>query len=466
MMFKKQHPPSTYIVGLGFFLFLVFSTTIGSLFFLKSKLSQHHETILSSTQDLIPAMRLRSALENAVASDRGFLLTGRLDFIDRLEASVRDFENQLIELKSRARTVEDERLIAVIEKETQEHHDALEHLLALRTKDGMSDQALAVLKEQVFPERFDVQDSVRALVDYKEQVSTKMETDSRAASAKAATRTIIVTSLSLMLLIWLSLLLSRKLAFLYEESKKSEKKIQKLARELARSNAELERFASVASHDLRSPLNTLTSFGTLLQERAQNWNDPESEKFLGHITRGAKKMRELIDNLINYAQVNNGKITSQSVSLEELMKEIKSGLQTELAMTKTVLFYEDLPELVGDPIQLRQLFQNLIANSIRYRSSESPLIRIIARDKGSQWEISVKDNGIGMDMKHTESIFKPFIRLHSHDDRPGTGLGLTICKSVVERHGGKIWVRSEKGMGTEFFFTLPKVSAQMDKLGS
>jgi light-regulated signal transduction histidine kinase (bacteriophytochrome) len=253
------------------------------------------------------------------------------------------------------------------------------------------------------------------------------------------------------------------LAVELDERRRSEQLQAHYAEDLKRSNAELEEFAYVASHDLQEPLRMVASFTQLLAKRYQGKLDQDADEFIGFAVDGATRMQQLIQDLLAYSRVGSrGKplaptecnvildlaLTNLFKALEESGAEVTSG---------------PLPTVLGDEVQLVQLFQNLIANAIKFRGTAPPVIRISAREDDGDWRFAVQDNGIGIALAHQDRIFKIFQRLHHRSDYPGTGIGLAICKKIVERHGGRLWVESEEGRGATFFFTIPK-EAHRDRL--
>ncbi len=434
-------------------------------FVLKAEVSARHKLILDYTHSLIPAERMNSALQAYVASERGFLLTGDPDFSERLRAADEEFQKHLGELREWIRTSRGDQYLSEIVTAEKQHRAAVDRIHALRRKEGLNDTIISTFQNEVFPRRQKLQNLVNSLVQYKEQELLRVEEESKRASAWTVTIIMFLAGFSILLLGILSLLFSRKLVRLYTDAKESEEKIRGLASELSRSNAELERFASIASHDLRSPLNTITNFGKLLERRIKELGDNGAQEYLSFMVDGATKMRELVDDLLDYARISNGEKHFEKIDLAEVIDEVRVTLRKEIEADGAQIVCGKLPEVFGDRVQLRQLFSNLIGNAIKYKSEHKPIIRISVSEEEAGWRISVSDNGIGLDMQYADQIFLPFKRLHSYEERPGTGLGLPICRSVVERHGGKIWLTSEVGKGTEFLITFPKVLKQQARTG-
>jgi PAS domain S-box-containing protein len=239
------------------------------------------------------------------------------------------------------------------------------------------------------------------------------------------------------------------------ERKRVEQALQQSRLELERSNTELERFASVASHDLREPLRAVAGFANLLKKRFGGRLDEEANEYIEFILDGTSRMQELIDALLMYSRVGTQGKDFEPTNSEDVLKKAISNLAMAIEESEAVVSHDPLPVVNADCVQLEQLFQNLLGNAIKFRSEERPKIHLGVKRKESEWKFSVKDNGIGIDPKHAERIFVIFQRLHTREKYPGTGMGLAICKRIIERHGGRIWVESEAGKGSTFYFTLP-----------
>lgn len=227
------------------------------------------------------------------------------------------------------------------------------------------------------------------------------------------------------------------------------------AQELSNSNKELERFAYVVSHDLQEPLRMVTSFLQLLEKKYGNTLDDKAKEYISYAVGGAKRMKELILDMLEYSRVSSVEIAYDIVDLDGIIKEVRLTLLPNLENATVVS--SDLPQVKGIRSQFAQLLQNLIGNALKYRNTErNTLVEVTAKEQQEEWEIRVSDNGIGIDDKHFEKIFVIFQRLHDRNNYSGTGIGLAICKRIVEKHGGKIWVESELGKGSSFIFTIPK----------
>jgi len=239
------------------------------------------------------------------------------------------------------------------------------------------------------------------------------------------------------------------------EQHRTERLLKKHMEELERSNAELEQFAYVASHDLQEPLRTISTFMNLLKSRYGELFDDRAKDYIGFAIDGANRMRTLINDLLVYARLNKPVDETQLQPLENAVNKALEGLRGTVSETRATIRVESLPSLNYNVAQISQLFQNLIANALKFRSNEVPKINISAREVDDVWEISVWDNGIGIAPEDQQRIFSMFQRVHGRSVYEGTGIGLALCKKVVELHGGKIWVESRLGEGSRFVFTLP-----------
>ena len=227
--------------------------------------------------------------------------------------------------------------------------------------------------------------------------------------------------------------------------------------ELKRSNTELEQFAYVASHDLQEPLRMISGYTSLLAKRYKGSLDQDADTFIAYAMDGANRMRSLINDLLSYSRVGTKGKDFALTDCESVLAKTLTSLQMLIQESGATVTHDLLPTVMGDSGQLAQLFQNLIGNGIKYRNSRAPEIHVSCRREGQDWLFAVKDNGIGIDPQYAERIFIIFQRLHTRQEYPGTGIGLAVCKRIVERHGGRIWVESTLGQGSTFWFTIPAV---------
>ena len=232
--------------------------------------------------------------------------------------------------------------------------------------------------------------------------------------------------------------------------------LTEMVSKLKTSNRELEQFAHVASHDLQEPLRMVASFTQLLERRYKGQLDEDADDYIGFIVEGAQRMKSLIDDLLTFSRLNTEPCKYEPVLIEVALDDVIFNLKSSIEENNVTITYDHLPTVMGDLSQIRQLFQNLISNAIKFHGDEPPKIHISAKEYEKEWLFRVSDNGIGINRNHQEQIFSIFKRLHTRKDYEGTGIGLAICKSIVERHGGRIWVESEENNGANFYFNMCK----------
>lgn len=235
----------------------------------------------------------------------------------------------------------------------------------------------------------------------------------------------------------------------------AEERLARKVEELARSNAELEQFAYVASHDLQEPLRMVTAYTQLLGERYRGKLDENADKFIAYACEGALRMQTLVHDLLAFSRVGRNCSACAPVDCNAVLQDVLHTLGPALAETGAIVSHDALPVVWADRSQMLQVFQNLIGNAIKFRGTETPAISVRAEKSGEHWSFSVTDNGIGIAPQGRESIFVVFQRLHTRSEYPGNGIGLAICKKIIEHCGGKIWVETQSGHGSIFKFTLP-----------
>jgi PAS domain S-box-containing protein len=235
-----------------------------------------------------------------------------------------------------------------------------------------------------------------------------------------------------------------------------ETKSKQLQDSLTASNQALEQFAYVASHDIREPLRTIGTFADLLARRGEGTLDEEMRGYLDRIRSGTRRLGTLVEDLLAYARVEESADRARSVSLAQDVETALTALHAAIEETHAVVTHDTLPGVDADQGQMVRLFQNLIGNAIKYRKPDvPPSVHISAEKQGDTWLITIRDNGIGFDPRYAEEIFQPFKRLHAQNEYPGTGVGLAICRRIVEAHHGRIWAESQPGEGTTVFIRLP-----------
>ncbi len=239
------------------------------------------------------------------------------------------------------------------------------------------------------------------------------------------------------------------------ERRHAERALTEQARELSRSNADLEQFAYVASHDLQEPLRMVASYTQLLARRYGDRLDEDAHEFIGYAVDGVQRMQALINDLLAYSRAGSRAVALEPVELDAVLDRVLANLGPAVEDAGATVTRDPLPTVAGDAGQLAQVLQNLVANAMKFRGQEPPRVHVsAARGEGGEWTVSVADNGIGIAPEFVDRIFVIFQRLHNRAEYEGTGIGLSICKKIVERHGGRIWVESAPGAGAAFLFTL------------
>jgi signal transduction histidine kinase len=250
---------------------------------------------------------------------------------------------------------------------------------------------------------------------------------------------------------------AKRLEVEIEKRRHAEDRLKKHAAELAKSNLELEQFAHVASHDLKEPLRMVKTYVQLLERKLSDSLDEEARMYVGFAVEGASRMQALIDDLLDLAFVSKAGSLCGEVDLNDTLEEAKARLWLAISDSKASIVADNLPRIEAIAPQMLTLFQNLLGNALKFRKDRDPRIHISAVDEGDHWLFGVADNGIGIKPVYAEKIFVIFQRLHTRQEYPGTGIGLSICRKIVERHSGKIWVESTPDVGSTFYFTLPKL---------
>jgi light-regulated signal transduction histidine kinase (bacteriophytochrome) len=235
-----------------------------------------------------------------------------------------------------------------------------------------------------------------------------------------------------------------------------ETQLNQRADELGRSNADLQQFAYISSHDLQEPLRMVVGYLTLLRKRYSDQLDPQAQQYINSAIEGGARMRQLIDDLLEYSRLDTKIREFAPVSMNEVMETTIKMLNLPIQENKADIFVGPLPTIIADGSQMMQVMQNLVANAIKFHGHDRPMVHVTATQGARDWTISVKDNGIGLDLEYSDKIFQMFQRLHNREEYPGNGVGLAIAKKIIERHGGRIWVESEEGKGATFLFTIPK----------
>jgi light-regulated signal transduction histidine kinase (bacteriophytochrome) len=244
------------------------------------------------------------------------------------------------------------------------------------------------------------------------------------------------------------------------ERRRAEEALLRRSEQLARSNAELERFAYLASHDLQEPLRMVASYTQLLSERYRGKLDADADELIKFAVDGATRMRELILSLLEYGRIDMQEQQFRTTSSEAALSAALQNLAAAIRESDAVIRTGPLPPVWADAVQLERLFRNLLGNAVKFRHSRQPEIYVSGEESGAEWHFRVADDGIGIDPRHADQIFQVFEQLHTREEYPGTGIGLPICRKIVQRHGGRIWVESQPGQGATFHFTISKSGSE------
>jgi signal transduction histidine kinase len=433
------------------------------IFFLADTQAENTDISILSTQNLRFTLNtLRSLSQDAETSERGFLLTGD-------ERYLLPYNQAKLQVPTQVE------LCRNLFKDHPELADPVNKLINLvQFKFEQVDKVLQTQRSAGFAAALqyvksgseqDTMDEIRRAIDQLQLQLGQRLTDAhehqRAVNRGVFIFFIVSTAISIVVLISLYNTLIEYIqgqdaaqAQLASLNFDLEARIEQRTRELQQLNEELQQFAYVASHDLQEPLRTITSFTQLLAARYRNKLDEDADEFIDYIVTSSRRMTDLINGLLSLVRLKKGAQPAAPISLDQLLSDAESSLQASIRESECVIERTQLPSLSVDAVQITQVFQNLISNAIKYRREETPRVRISAQRSDSDWIISVADNGQGFDQQYAERIFGLFQRLHAREVE-GTGMGLSISRKIVERHGGRIWAESKVGSGTTFFFSLP-----------
>jgi signal transduction histidine kinase len=433
------------------------------LFFLANQVAEHIDIRFLQLQNLASSLyRLLSLCKDAETGERGFLLTGDDRYLEPLQQANAWFpgESNLCRTYAKDRPAlqrKVEGVIALAQKRIAEANQVLE----TQRSTGFT-AALELTKSS---DAAGTMDLVRNSVNDLETAINK-EQSSYLDRERALNRGAFILFIggTIVMILVLVALYNALLHFIQGRgaaqaelqalNTELETRIDERTHELKEINEELQQFAYVASHDLQEPLRTITSFTQLLASRYRGKLDEDADEFIGYIVSSSRRMTDLINGLLALVRLRKTGQPTIPVAFEELLDEAKASLQAAIRESNAEIRHGPLPALVVDKVQFSQVLQNLISNAIKYRRDERPLIGVEAKRDGSNWIFSVSDNGQGFDEQYAERIFALFQRLHSRDVE-GTGMGLSISRKIVERHGGRIWAESTPGVGSTFHFSLP-----------
>jgi signal transduction histidine kinase len=433
------------------------------LFFLVDVASERTDTQLLGIQSLSSAVdQLRALATDAESGERGYLLMGEDRYLLPLQQATREFPLQVrtclkFAEQEPALRPQIERLASLV---TQRFAQA-EAVLEIQRTSGLRAALETMRAGQSEATMDEIRKSVRRLLhdlDVQRDAYVANEHKLRDFTFGFFVAGFLIT---LVVTIWLynallTHLYAREAAQveLKELNAELEARIDERTHELQESNEELQQFAYVASHDLQEPLRTITSFSQLLEAKYKGQLDEDADEFIGFIVSSSRRMTDLINGLLSLVRLRKTGQAVTPASFEKMLDEAEASLQAAIRESGARIEHGTLPALMVDQVQFVQVFQNLIANAIKYKRDEPPAVRVEARRDASNWIISVSDNGSGFNQEFAERIFGLFQRLHLRGVE-GTGMGLAIARKIVERHGGRIWAESKEGIGSTFFFSLP-----------
>lgn len=433
------------------------------IFFIANARQESADSNLLSAQNLRANLsRLLSMTQDAESSERGFLLTGDERYLLPYQQAQTEIDTQI-------------GLCRTLFQDKPEMHAQVEYLLGqvqekfrqvAETLQAQHDDGFAAaLDYEKSGSGQDTMDEIRRTIDTLQlQIGNELQAahdDQRNLNGWIFVFFLVGTAASIVILISLynsliEYIQGQEVAQKQLEAfnVELERRIAERTRELQQSNDELQQFAYVASHDLQEPLRTVTSFTQLLASRYEGKLDEDADEFIGYIVSSARRMTDLINGLLALVRLRKTGQQWEAMPIEELLDEAETSLQAAIREAGATIERTALPALAVDRMQITQLLQNLLSNAMKYRRDVPPEIRVSAHRTASEWIFSVADNGQGFDQQYAERIFGLFQRLHGRDVE-GTGMGLSIARKIVERHGGRIWAESKPGVGSTFFFSLP-----------
>jgi signal transduction histidine kinase len=467
--------PSEKVVGGGFSLALLLLFGVGVTFsWSVQRLLNNSKWVDHTYQVRGEIAHILSGINNAETARRGYIITGKDTYLINYRQSSQESNRSFKTLRTLTadNPLQQQRLV-LLEPLIAEKLKGLQESIELRQQNVGEDRNAQI----AFTDRGSaISEEIKRLLAAMEQEEKMLLQRRSAATNRSVRYTVLVVciggllSFSLLIAIYFLLrkqisdriLATEKLAQTntaleteIAERLEAERKLEQLTTELQRSNRELEQFAYVASHDLQEPLRAVAGYTQLLVQEYQNRLDESAQEYMTYVIDGAMRMQQLIQDLLAYSRVSTRTQAFVSIDGNAVLRQAVNNLQVAIAESNATITHDPLPQVNGDKTQWLQLFQNLIANAIKFRREEPPQVHIMAESKDREWLFSVRDNGIGIKPQYLDRIFEIFKRLHTRREFPGTGIGLAMCKKIVERHGGRIWAESQPGVGTTFYFTIP-----------
>ncbi len=399
--------------------------------------------------------RVLALARDAETGQRGYVITGREEYLEPYIEAEPKIDRQLDRLALLLRDSLQQQRLEQLRGLLHEKRRELEAVIKVRRAHGFEPAQAIIMTDtgKTF------MDHARATVAAMENHVAQQMALRQATAKRTRDLAVLIGLASGALTIIVCMSFAYMMRRLLRDEAQAARLLFQRTEELARSNHDLEQFAYVASHDLQEPLRAVAGPLQLLQRRYEGQLDARADEFIGHAVDGATRMQTLIDDLLSYSRVGRLDDPRAPVQSAHALELALKNLSLVIQESGAEVTHDGLPVVLGISTQLALLFQNLVANAIKFRRTDRPpRIHIRAERAGDEWRFSVADNGIGIAEQYFERIFVIFQRLHTRRDYPGTGLGLALCKRIVEHHGGKIWLQSTPGEGTTFFFTLPRAA--------
>lgn len=435
--------------------FLLVGALLCASFILSFRLVTVNSWVMHTHQVLEELEKTLAIVKDTESNGRAYVITGLPAFFNAYHAAAGGYGPHLQRLRNlTADNPRQQARIAQLDPIVKQRLEYADLTVQLRTSEGFDAARAAVAQMR----GMQLMDQVRRLfveMDGEENALLVRRTHDLESATLVATSILSAGGLLMLLLFFILLHALRRQQ---DERDLANAKLQAVSLALERSNQDLQQFASIAAHDLQAPLRSIMGFLDLLEQRCGGQLDEKGKHYISRVMTAAKNMQTLVADLLSYSRVQTQGKPPAPVESSEAFKAALSALQAAVQESGATITCDALPAVMADISQLSRLYQNLIGNAVKYRKQDvPPVVHVSARRTGDAWTFSVKDNGIGMDMQYAERIFLIFQRLHNAEQYSGTGIGLAVCKRIVERHGGSIWVESSLGSGSTFFFTLPAV---------
>jgi signal transduction histidine kinase len=441
-------------IRIGFWLLTLIPAVLGIIAYRSAGSMARASVDVADTNELVRSLEnLLSLLKDVEVAQREYVLTGderNVHLITELRDTIR---SRVTEIRSQTRQRE---WMSLLDPVIPQKFEEIRKTIELRRAGDIQGALRLITGDKGAKPMDDIRTVFRNLI----REETELLDQRSALQEKGFVTTMFLFAMLLLLnvsLIWAVAFVSQREADrIHQLNAELERRVAARTEALQRSNEDLQQFAYVASHDLKEPLRMISSYTALLQRKYQGKLDEEADTFISFIVGGAKRMEALIKDLLEYSKADETREESlATVECEQVVRNVLTNLRVTIAESGAQITWDRLPYVVYDPVRLSQIFQNLLANGIKYRGERKPRIHISAREMEGETLFSVKDNGMGMDPERTEEIFGIFKRLHGKDYE-GTGIGLAMCKKIVERQGGRIWAESVPGEGSTFCFTIPR----------